>query len=28
MEQKWKMRREMLTPKYITKCLDIPKVKC
>ena len=27
-EQRWRMRREMLTPRYTTKWLDIPKVRC
>jgi len=27
-EQKWAMRRKMLTPQYTTKWQDIPKVKC
>lgn len=27
-EQRWGMRREMLTPRYTTKWLDIPKVRC
>ncbi|MBB1389818.1 Y-family DNA polymerase [Shewanella sp. SG44-6] len=27
-EQKWKMRREYLTPQYLTKWSDIPKVNC
>ncbi|WP_420645999.1 hypothetical protein [Vibrio parahaemolyticus] len=28
MDQKWEMRREMLTSKYITKSLDIHKIRC
>ncbi|BDM64332.1 hypothetical protein NFHSH190041_17840 [Shewanella sp. NFH-SH190041] len=27
-EQKWGMKRDMLSPQYITRWKDLPKVKC
>ncbi|SQD80686.1 protein of unknown function [Moritella yayanosii] len=27
-DKKWAMRRNMLTPQYTTKWLDLPKVRC
>jgi len=27
-DKKWEMRRNMLTPQYTTKWLDLPKVRC
>ncbi|OJI25056.1 DNA polymerase V subunit UmuC [Vibrio vulnificus] len=27
-ENKWEMRREMLTPQYTTRWRDLPKVRC
>jgi DNA polymerase V len=27
-EQKWSMRREMLSPQYTTRWKDVPRVKC
>lgn len=27
-EQKWHMRRDMLTPQYTTKWRDVPVIKC
>ncbi|NMS01435.1 DUF4113 domain-containing protein, partial [Vibrio parahaemolyticus] len=26
--QKWSMRRQMLTPQYTTRWVDLPKIKC